>query len=223
MAVISKIYSVFLKDFKSELRSRYAISSVLLFVLIVISIVIFSAVGEEFTSKLTAAFIWIIIFFSSMTGLSKSFVSEEERKTLLLLQSAASPPVIYFGKLLFNNILSLFINASAVILFLLFTDIDIVSNPAGFIITILLGSIGIASATTVISSIIAKASSKNALFPVLSFPLLLPLIILGIESTELSFSSAEFAESAGNFPMMIAYSGIVIAASFLLIETILSE
>jgi heme exporter protein B len=95
-----------------------------------------------------------------------------------------------------------------------------VGSPLNFFISIVLGSIGLASATTIISAIIAKANSRNALFPALSFPALLPLIIIGIESTVMSFDGDPFSKIAGNYQLMLAYSGAMITVSFLLFELV---
>lgn len=206
------------KELKSEFRTRYAISAVLLFVLTTITMIVFATAGDFITPTIAAGILWVIMFFASMTGLSKVFVSEEERGTYILLQLSCAPYSIYFGKLLFNIILSISLNLFAVLLFFLFLgDIEIKSLSV-FIPTIFMGSISIASATTIISALIAKANTKNALFPVLSFPILLPIIILGVGLTKMSFEGADFSDSTKDLQMMIAYSGLMILASYYLFD-----
>ncbi len=220
---LNRIYAVFLKDIKSEFRTRYAISAVLLFILTTITMILFSTAREEISMGVNAGLLWIIMFFGAMTGLSKSFVSEEERGTYLLLKLTTNPASVYYGKLLFNMVLNLTINTFAVVLFLLFSGSIEIKSYGVFVITILLGSFGIASASTIISAIIAKANTKGAIFPVLSFPLLLPLIIIGIEATKMSFDGATLGEARNNFQLMIAYSGIVIAVSYILFDQVWSD
>src|SRR5690606_6066020 len=116
-------------------------------------------------------------------GLSKTFVSEEERGTSLYLKLIAGSASIYFGKLIFNILLRIALNLAAVILFFMFVGNIELKSPLVFIFSIFMVSIAIAAATTIISALIAKANSKNALFPVLSFPIILPVIILGIQTT----------------------------------------
>ncbi len=218
----SIIFAVLNKDISSEYRTRYALSSVLLFILITITMIVFAIADTAIGSSVAAAILWIVMFFTAMTGLSKSFVSEEERGTGLLLYLSAGSTSIYFGKLFFNIIMSLLLNSAAVTLFLIFLEIPI-KYPLIFAVTIFLGSLGIAASTTIISAIIAKASSRNALFPILSFPLLLPLIIVGIETTIYAFDGSGKDITSGNFQLMTAYSGIVITASWLLFDFVWSE
>lgn len=176
--------------------------------------------NQEITSGAAAGLLWTVMFFGSMTGLSKAFVAEYERGTYLYLQISASSVAIYFGKLIFNFFMSLALNFFAVLLFFLFNDSIKLIRPSEFLLLILLGSLAIASATTIISAIIAKANSKNALFPVLSFPILLPLIILAIELTKHCLSQSANLNAGVFFQMIFAYSGMMIVGSYFLFDTV---
>ncbi|MEW6653910.1 MAG: heme exporter protein CcmB, partial [Bacteroidota bacterium] len=86
-----KSFALFKKDWVSELRTRYAINALAMFVLVTISVIMFSVGNEKITEYLTGGLLWVVIFFSAMSGLSRAFVSEEERGTTLTLQLIASP------------------------------------------------------------------------------------------------------------------------------------
>jgi len=217
---LKSIKAILLKEIKSEFRTRYAISTILLFVLTTVTMIVFATAGEELNNQVISGIFWIIMFFGSMTGLSKSFVSEEERGTYLLLQLNSKPYAVYFGKLIFNMILSVSINVIAIILVLtFFSDLEI-KNAWLFILIMFLGSIAIAAATTIISALIAKANSKNALFPVLSFPILLPIIIIGIQVTAGSFDGVTFADSQNDLQLIFSYTGIMTVASYFLFDIV---
>lgn len=215
-----RIKAVFLKDLKSEFRTRYGISTISLFILTSVTMLVFSSGREKISEVLHAGLLWIIMFFSSMTGLSKGFVREEERQTSMLLKIASKPAYIYFGKLLYNILFSLALNFLAVVLFLFFFSGITVQSPVSFIIIIILAGVGIGSSSTVISAIISKAGVKNSLFTVLSFPVLLPLIIVGIESTAWAFEGADASKILGDLQILIAYSGILIPISYILFDMI---
>lgn len=214
------IAAVFEKDAKSELRSRYAISAVLLFILTTITILLIGTKGESVESGLAAGLIWVVMFFSSMMGLSRAFVSEEERGTSFLLRLSVSSASVYFGKLIYNVILSLLLNSLAVVLFFLFIANLSIHFFDIFILSHILGSIGIAAASTIISSIISKANTKGALFPVLSFPIVLPLIFIGIEATRISLDGLDNGNAANDIQLMFAYCGIVISLSYILFDIV---
>ena len=221
--MIKLILAVLYKELKSEFRTRYAISAVMLFVLTTVTMVAFSTAGEKINESIASGIIWIIMFFGAMTGLSKSFVSEEERGTYLMLQITSNPTAIYFGKLIFNILLSLALNFFGVFLFFIFISSVEILNFLTFFIIIFTGSIAIAGATTIISALIAKANTKNALFPVLSFPILLPIIILGIIVTNQSFLGVNISKSQNDIQLIIAYTGIMITASYFLFDFVWRE
>jgi len=168
-----KAYALFKKDFHSEIRTRYAINALAMFILVTISVILFSIGSEKISEYLTGGLLWVVIFFSAMSGLSRVFVSEEERGTTLTLQLIASPNTIFTGKLLFNLILVFTMNIVIAILYSMLFEAFIIKNLVLFLIAFMLGNFGIAAASTIIAAIIAKAGSKGTLYPVLSFPILL--------------------------------------------------
>ncbi len=74
----------------------------------------------------------------------------------------------------------------------------------------------LAAATTILSAIVAKAGSKNALLPVLAFPLLLPVLIVAVRATVRALEEAVFSEAYSHLQFMFSYGVIIIAASLLL-------
>ena len=68
-----------------------------------------------------------------------------------------------------------------------------VGNPGMFAALLLAGSLGLVAAATLIAAIIARASVKGALFAVLSFPLLAPLLVIAIKGTALALEGAAWA------------------------------
>ncbi len=216
--MIQQTTAVFLKDFQSELRTRYAINALVMFVITTLSIILFSIGGERVSLEVLAGMLWVVIFFSAMSGLSRSFVSEEERGTTMTLQLLAQPAVVYFGKLLFNLVLIISINTLVVALYLLLIPLFVVQTASIFFLTLFLGSVGLACASTIIAAIIAKANSKGTLYPVLSFPILLPLLMTVMNATKLSLDGAPFAEATGEFRVLISYSVVLIAVSWVLFD-----
>jgi heme exporter protein B len=223
LADTKKIYALFLKDVKSELRTKFVVTTLLLFILTSVSMFLFGTAGERINNGIASGFIWIIMFFSAMTGLSKSFVAEEERQTILFLKLIVKPLVVYFGKLVFNVILNLLLNTLAVILIFLFIDSVTIKSWDIFIINHILASVGIAAASTIISAIITKASARGAIYPVLSFPVLIPLIIPGIENTTMALEGAPLGDAMGNLQIMFAFCGLIISISFVLFDFVWEE
>ena len=217
---LRSMVSIFRKDWRSELRTRYAISALIMFVVTAISIILFSLGSEGAPPDALSGMLWVVIFFSSMSGLSRTFVMEEERRTSLTLQLLAPTSAVLFGKLLFNLVLVFGMNALAVFLYSVFVTGFLIKTYSIFLITVLLGSIGLAAASTLIAAIIAKANTKGTLYPVLSFPILLPLLLTVINGTRLSSEGAFLNEAAGDFQVLISYIVVMVVASYLFFEHI---
>ncbi|MGA9116337.1 MAG: heme exporter protein CcmB [Bacteroidota bacterium] len=212
--------AVLAKDLRSELRTRYAVNALGMFVVTTIAIVLFSLGSEGAGADVLAGMLWVVIFFGAMSGLGRSFVAEEERGTAATLQMMASPSAVLTGKLAFNLVLALGLNLVIVGLYMLFVAGFRVRAPGVFACTVVLGSAGIATASTIIAAIIARAGTKGTLYPVLSFPVLLPLLLTVIRATRLAAEGAPFAGAAGEFQVLISYIGVVGIVSYMLFEHI---
>src|SRR5437762_6413884 len=219
MAALQLVGVVFLKDFRSELRTRYALNALLMFVLTTLSIILFSIGNENVSPDILSGVLWIIIFFSSMSGLSRTFVSEEERGTVMTLQLLAKPLTIFFGKLLFNFVLLCMLNGVSVTLYILLIGNFVIKSYVVLLVTLLLGTIGLSCASTIIAAIISKANTKGTLYPVLSFPILLPLLLTVISATRMAVDGATFTEAIGEFQVLVAYFVAMLAISYLLFRS----
>lgn len=215
-----KAYSLYKKDWQSELRTRYAINALSMFILVTISVIMFSVGSEKIKEYLTGGLLWVVIFFSAMSGLSRAFVSEEERGTTLTLQLIASPSTIFSGKLLFNIALVFLMNIAITILFSMLFDSFVIKNFSLFMLAFFFGNFGIAISSTIIAAIISKASSKGTLYPVLSFPILLPLILTLLELTKFSMDGKSIEKSLVEVAVLICYDVIMGTASYLLFDFI---
>lgn len=215
-----KSFALFKKDLHSELRTRYAINALVMFILVTISVILFSIGSEKISETLTGGLFWVVIFFSAMSGLSRTFVSEEERGTVLTLHLIASPNTVFSGKLLFNLILVFAMNIVIALLYSALFDSFIIRNFSLFLLAFVLGNIGIAAASTIIAAIIAKTGSKGTLYPVLSFPILLPLILILLELTKFAIDGTVIGESLVELTVLVCYNVVILTASYLLFDFI---
>jgi heme exporter protein B len=211
-----------MKDFRSEIRTRYSINGLIMFIIVTISIIKFSLGEEKLSNELQAGLLWIIIFFSNSSGLSRVFVAEEDRGTSFVLKLTANSRAVLLGKLIFNSALSFIINFVVVFLFLVTMDMTV--NSTGlFIAVVIIGNFGLTAVMTIIAALISKSNSKGTLYPVLSFPLLLPLLLTVINATWMSFEGTSFGEVSAEFQILVSYTIVVLTASFLLFDLVWND
>jgi heme exporter protein B len=220
---IKSTFAIVSKDVRSELRTRYAMNALLMFVVTSVATILFALREDEVSTEVLSGMFWVVIFFTAMSGLSRIFVSEEERGTTMTLQLVASPSVVYFGKLIFNCGLTLVLSSAVTILYLTVFQAFIIKSFTIFIMTIFLGSLGFAAAATIIAAIIAKANTKGTLYPVLSFPILSPLLMTVMKSTTRALDGEMFNAALGEFQILASYLMIIIAGSYLLFDYVWKE
>ena len=218
---LSQGLAVLRKDLSIEFRTRYAYSALVMFAITTLVTVSF-AVGGFMEDDITAALLWIILFFSAMAGLSRTFVHEEETGTVTALKMAAEPEPVFIGKYLFNVVLLLSLTVLIVPLYIVFLNLSIPLLP-GFIATVFLGSMGLAGASTILAAIVSKAGAKGSLMTVLSFPILLPLLFGAISATRTALAGGAPGAINIDLLLLLFYNGVALVASLLLFEYVWNE
>ena len=219
-------WAVFLKDLRLELRTRYALNALAMFVASSLLLVALAVGAGGAEAQVAAALLWIVIVFAGAVGLGRAFVAEEERGTVLLLQLTVRGSAVYAGKLLFNVLLVGAMNALAAAGFVVVLGLRV--EAAGlFALTLGLGAVGLAGATTLLSALIARTASRGPLLAVLAFPMLVPLLTSVVRATRQALLAAppggHWAASTDDLVALAAYAGAVITASVLLFDYVWNE
>lgn len=217
--MLARSIAVLRKDLVCEFRTRYAINAIVLFAVTTLIAVSFSVGGAGISQPIQATLLWIIIYFSALSGLSRAFVKEEESRTATALRLAASPGAVFGGKLLFNILLLFMLEVVIVPLFVGMMSLQ-VKGWLLFVMVLVTGSIGLAVAATIVAAIVSKANAKGALFAVLSFPLLLPVLITGIHGTQAAISSSVFMSGIDDLKLLVSYTGVMFVVSLLVFRFI---
>ncbi len=217
----AKLLALVRKDLRVEFRTRYAISTVLLFALTTLAAVSFSLGIGGLPAHYLSVLFWVVILFSALSGLSHGFVKEAETNTAPLLQLSTAADVVYFGKWIFNFVLMIGLEILLVPLFMVLLQVEIVNWPL-FLLLLLIGDIGLISATTLLAAIVAAASARGALFSVLSLPVLIPVLIPLVQATDSCFAGG-VTGSTGYLQVLFGYAGIATAGGWLLFPFVWRE
>ncbi len=214
--------AILAKDVRSEVRTRSALNAVVLFAVVTLTVVSYSLGGFGLSPEVHSSLLWIILFFAAMAGLSRTFVVEAERGTERALRLSASGPQIYLGKLLFNLALLGLLDLILIPLFQVLLPIR--EANWGLLFTgLALGSVALAASTTLVAAIVSQAGVKGALFTVLSFPILIPVLVAGVGSTRKAMMGNGFADAGTEIQLLVSYAGVMITLAFLLIDFVWQE
>lgn len=214
--------AICIKDLRVEARTRSAMSALALFAVVTTVAVSFSVGSFALTPDIHAALLWVVLFFSAMAGLARSFVAEADTGTLLALRQSAVPVHIFLGKCAYNVILQWALSVLVICLFQILLPLPV--HSWGLLVLILaLGGLGLAAASTMVAAIVAQTSSRGTLFTVLAFPLLVPILVAGIAGTRRAFEEGGLASGLTEVQMLVAYAGVIITVSLLVFDFLIKE
>jgi len=208
------------KEILLEWRSKYAFNGVLLYVA---STVFVCYISFQLTPGFTGSngypivwnvLFWIIMLFASVNAIAKSFVQESKNR-LLYYYSIASPQAIILSKTIYNILLMSLLSVLALLVYKLFF-VNTLSDPLFYFIAVVLGSVSFSTIFTMISAIASKAGNNGTLMAILSFPVVIPVILVLIHLSKNAMDGIERSASYGNIGVLFAINAIVIATSLLL-------
>ncbi|MES2591818.1 MAG: heme exporter protein CcmB [Bacteroidota bacterium] len=200
------------KEVKLEMRNKYALGGILLYVVstVFVSYLSFKQIINPATWN---ALFWIILLFASINGVAKSFINET-RGRLLYLYTLVSPEAVILSKIIYNSLLLSVLSGLCLFVYILFIG-NLIQDFPLFLITLLLGSFGFSSLLTMVSAIASKTSNNFTLMAILSFPIMLPLLIVLIKLSKNAIDGLENWDT-NSLLILLFLNVIIIMLSYLL-------
>ncbi len=217
--------AVFVREWRSELRTKQALNAVVLFAVCSIVAVSLGLGPLNRSAELPlihAALLWIVLLFAAFTALARVFVVEEEQRTAAALRLAAPAHAVYLGKLLFNVVLLFGLTVVVGVLAVILLRMQ-VKAPGALVVLLAAGSLALVSGTTLIAAIIARSSSRGALFAVLSFPLLIPMLVTAVRGTALALAGSGWERTMAPLQTLLAYAAAMFVSSLFLFGIVWEE
>jgi len=210
-----QVAAIVLKDFRVGMRRRAALAAMMMFALTTTASLSLSIGGALLEPKFSAALLWIVIFFAACAGISGTFDDEAQAGTLPTLKLYAAAQAILFGKMLYVSASLAALTIFILPIFLVLFDVA-AKNFLLLAVTILLGLIGLAAAGTLTAALTTSATVKGGLFPILLFPVTLPIFLPAIELTEIALTGAAVETSL--LVVIAAFDLILITATSILFD-----
>ncbi|MEJ2487692.1 MAG: heme exporter protein CcmB [Anaerolineales bacterium] len=217
------MWAIVWKDLTAERRSREIFSVMLVFSLLVVFISNFALdLNPKTQREITGGMLWITFTFAANLGLNRSMAIEKENNCLDgLLLAPVDRTTILFGKIIGNMLFILMVEIIMVPLFSIFNNVNLL-NP-GFLITLVLGSIGYVTVGTFLSTITVQTRTGNLLLPILQFPIVLPVIISAVRASTFFLQDQPMDLIWPNLNLIIAFNAIYLAAGYILFDYLVEE
>lgn len=208
-----QVRTLFLKEFQLELRNRYALNGILLYVVSTV-FVCYLSFKQVVSAPVWNALFWVIMLFAALNAVGRSFIQESKGR-MLYFYSVISPQAFMLAKMLYNTALMMVIGVLAYTIYVWWIG-DMVQDHALFIIALLLGSTGFASILTLMSAIAAKTDNNLSLMAILSFPVQLPFLLTLIKLSKNAVDGLDWSVSYGLIAILVLLQVIIVTLSVLL-------
>ncbi len=219
MSLFGQVKFLIQKEIILEWRSKYAFNGILLYVVSTIFVCFLSF--KQINPITWNALFWIIMLFASVNAIAKSFIQENKGRQLYYY-SIASAKAVILSKIIYNIFLMLLLSIIALVFYTL-----VFRNPIGdllfYLLAVLIGSISFATVFTMISGIASKASNSGALMAVLSFPVIIPLLMVLIKFSKNAMDGLDRSVSLNEIGVLAAINLIVVTVSLLLFPYLWKE
>ena len=226
--MLKDIYYLTKKDLLLEFRKKETLFSMGLFCFA--SVLIFSALFSfidlplETKYGISTAFIWFIITFAIMLGLSSIFSREIKQNSIYsLLSLSVKPQAIFISKLLYLGVMLVIIEILTIILSVVFLRIGTGAKFFSFILVLTIGTLDLTIAGCIVAFLTLYAKSKTLAVPILFFPLILPSVLIATQ-TSLNIAIYYDIESViSNSLILFFHSAILLVLALLMTNELISD
>ncbi|GAA4395193.1 heme exporter protein CcmB [Nibrella viscosa] len=213
---VQQIGALMQKEFRLEWRQRYALNGMLLYIVgaVFVCYLSFNARRNQLTPIVWNTLFWIILLFTAINAIAKSFVQERAGR-LLYYYTLASPQQIILSKILYNTVLMLVLAGLGFSVYAFVLGNPVADVPL-YLLSLLLGAVGFAASLTLIAGIASKAENSATLMAVLSFPIILPLLLMLLRVSKNAIDGLDRSVSMDEIGTVLAIDAIVLVLSWML-------
>jgi heme exporter protein B len=197
------------KDLRLELRTRDIVSSVGLFVLLVVVTASFAlpleGAGRE---GMAAGVLWIAFLFAALLGLGRSLAAEKEEACMAgLLLSPAPREGIFLGKLLANLGFTGAVELLMVPIFIVLLQLH--PGAVGLLLlSIFLGTFGIATIGTLFAAMAVNTRGREAILPLLVLPIAVPQVTAAVKSSQAALVGSWTSSTTSWLLLMLVFDAV---------------
>ncbi|NNM33890.1 MAG: ABC transporter permease [Gemmatimonadetes bacterium] len=225
MRPLSDAVVIAAKDLRIEFRTGGRLVAMAAFV--VLAAFLFSFAFDRALvdgRSLGAALVWLTVVFASTVGVGRTFHLEDEDGAFRhLLLTPASRGSVFLGKGLANLILVWLTSALVFITIVVFFGIRGPGPLLSHAAVLLPGTVGLVSLLTLFSRVSSHSRLGDTLLPVLTFPLLLPVVFFGSTASARLFLGRPWAEVSGPVRILWAFALVSLVVSGLLFTQVAED
>jgi heme exporter protein B len=220
-------FSVILrKDLRLEMRSGESTIALVALSLLILVVLVFALdpVGGVRDAATAAGALWVAMIFAGVIGSTRALLAERDNGCLrALIASPLDRGALYLAKLAAAFIFMAIAEAAAIVLMVLFFNLDFDSRLLRLLPIIGLGALGFSALSTLLAAISGRLRAGDLLLPLLAVPMFVPALIAGVKASGAALTGASFGASAQWLKILIAFDVIFLTSGYLLFEHVIGE
>lgn len=208
------------KEFLLEFRQKSTLAGILVYI---VATVFISALSFKKIIHPTVwnALFWTIFMFISVNVSSKSFMQETKGKGLYNYLYY-HPRQFILSKIMYNMILMAVLSLLTFFFYSWFVG-SMVEDMSMFLLALVFSSSAFSGILSLMSAIASKANNNISLMAILSFPVLMPLLLVSVKLSKHAIDGLAWSVSYKYLLILIMLNFVVVALATLLFNYLWKE
>ena len=214
------------KNVRLELRSREAVPAMVLFSLSTFVLFHFALDEAEVSGGLASGILWVTLLFASILGINRLFVAEREEGGFDgFLLAPVDRTALFVAK---ATVLFCFLALVEVFVIAAFAILLLGPSPwpalPELVAVLALANAGIAVIGTLVGALAVQARARELIAPLLTLPLVVPLLIAAARATAPLFEEGGAAALEGRWLLILGlYDAIFGLVAYAVFDYLLEE
>jgi len=219
------ILTVVAKDMRGELRTKEALTSTVVFALLVLLVFNFGfEPGTRDVRLVGAGILWSALLFAAVLAMNRLLLNEREGGGLEgLMLTPLSRADLYVAKFITLLCILSLAGTVTVLLFIVLYNVPIGDRLPLLATVVFAGMIGLSALGTTFATIAVRTRTREVMLPLLLIPLSVPLLIACVESTSAILAARDFADEAHWLRLIVAFDIVFLALGYATYPAILEE
>lgn len=220
---MSDAWRILHKDLRLELRTREALSGLIVLMLLILLTFTF-ALDPQGAAGAAPAVLWVTFVFAGLLAVQRAFLVERENGAWYgLLLCPMDRGAIFAAKMASNVIVLGVAQLVLLALLVLFLGVSVPVAPLGLLLVNLLGLIGFSALATLFAAISVRVRAREMMLPLLVLPLLVPLVICAVEASRIVMAGGSVASAGAWIRVLATFDVIFSVAGWMIFEQLVQE
>ena len=216
--------AILFKDLRLELRGGQSTITLIALSLLILLVIVFALNPPGGEPDIAAGALWVALIFAGTIGATRTIAAERENGCIRgLLLSPADRAAIYCAKLLASFTFMAVAEIAAVILMMLFFNLEFSLRLVHLALVLIIGALGFAALASLLAAISGRVRTGDLLLPLLIIPMFVPALIAGVKASSAALAGAPFGAFAQWLKILAAFDVLFMAAGYLLFEHVIGE